>query len=265
MDQNKFVLITGASAGIGFEMARIFSARGYSLILASRNLKKLEEVKKEMESLYRVKVFIISADLSKADAAEKLYFEIEKMGISVEILVNNAGSGLIGESVEKNTHEIENMLTLNILSLTTLCNLFGKKMKERGSGKILNVGSLIGFYPVPWFSSYAASKSYVLSYSIALRSELKSYGIVVTCLLPGFVKTNFDDNAGITSSKYKKYSNSNSTPPGKVAATGVKALFAGKAFVVAGFGNKILRLLSSAMPRKTIAGLFKSFISGMLK
>ncbi len=255
-------LITGASYGIGYEFARILAETGYNLILVSRSEEKLTKVKDELEK-NEIEITIIPLDLSRSDSAEILYNRCKKNNLNVDILINNAGVGLYGKVVENSPGEIENLINLNILTLTKLCNLFGKDMAERGNGSILNVASMVALMPLPYFAIYSATKSYVLSLSISLRSELRNKGINVSCLLPGYVKTQFDVNAKITSERYKKFSQTIGMEAGKVARIGIKALKKKKAVVIPGIINKILSVFVKIFPKTLIASLMKHQIENL--
>ncbi len=255
-------LITGASYGIGYEFARILAETGYNLILVSRSEEKLIKVKDELEK-NEIEITIIPLDLSRSDSAEILYNRCKKNNLNVDILINNAGVGLYGKVVENSPGEIENLINLNILTLTKLCNLFGKDMAERGNGSILNVASMVALMPLPYFAIYSATKSYVLSLSISLRSELRNKGINVSCLLPGYVKTQFDVNAKITSERYKKFSQTIGMEASKVARIGIKALRKKKAVVIPGIINKILSVFVKIFPKTLIASLMKHQIENL--
>lgn len=264
--QSKTALVTGASGGIGREFARQLAARGYDIVLTSRNKEKLTKLKAEIEQEYGVKCYVMVYDLSKQDSAEKLYYDCKNSYLSeLDVLVNNAGAGVCVESIYDTPREANAMLTLNMLSLTDLCILFGKQMADRGIGYILNVSSLNARTVIPYFASYAASKSYVLSYSVALKNELKEKGVVVTCLLPGFVRTNFDENAKIVSSKYKSMAFKSGMQPEKVAAIGLKALFRKKTLVTAGLQNKISGFFSGILPKTLAAKILRNYLAKMVK
>ena len=267
MDQkNKTALVTGASGGIGLEFTRQLAARGYDIILCSRNAKKLTRIKDEIEVAYGVKGYVIPCDLSQPESAEKLFTDCRNQGITeLDILVNNAGAGLCVESIYDSPAAANGVLTLNILSLTNLCILFGRQMAEQGKGRILNVASLNSRTSIPYFATYAASKSYVLSYSVALKNELKERGVIVTCLLPGFVRTNFDDNAGISSDKYKKMAYKSGMKAEQVAASGLRALFRGRTVVTAGLSNKISGFFTGLMPKTLAAAILRGYLGKMIK
>lgn len=244
-NNRKTALITGSSGGIGYEFAKLLAAKNYDLILTSRSLEKLNSVKDELEKDYGISCKVITADLSKKGEAEKLYNNCR--GLKVDILINNAGAGVFGSVTEMDYKYIEDMMFLNIQSLTALCALFGRDFKERKSGNILNVGSMAGNQPTPFFASYAASKSYVLNYSLALREELKPFNINVSCLQPGYVRTAFDENSLIKSESYKKFSYKNSLSADRVAKIGINLMLKKRAYCIAGFKNRITALLTGLL------------------
>lgn len=188
------VLITGGSQGIGLELAKCYAADGADLILSARNETRLEEARRQIRSLYPVRVDLISIDLSKDGAAEKLYEQVKDR--HADVLINNAGIGFTGKSWEVPLEQEEEMVRLNTASLMSLCKLFLKDFIERGSGTIVNVASTGAFQPGPYIAGYYASKAFVLNYTKALYEEAKPYGIKVCCLCPGPADTDFYEKSG---------------------------------------------------------------------
>ena len=264
-EKKGFALITGASSGIGTEFARQLARDAWNPVLVSRNEKKLNDLKAELNKNDSTQCIVIPADLSEVGAAEKVFKACNDRGIQIDVLINNAGVGMFGESVELPLKDTAAMLELNVVSLTGLCRLFGAEMKKRGSGYILNVGSLIGNFAAPFFASYSASKSYVLHYSIALRNELKPFGVRVCTVMPGFVSTAFDDNVGIKSEQYLKFSKQMAMTPAKVAAKGLKSLFKGRHRITPGIINKISVFFGGLFPKNAVSSLMHSFIKGLVK
>lgn len=193
----KTALITGASSGIGKELAKYHAGKGGDVIITARRKDALEELKAEIVSNNDVKVHVFSADLAKTGAAEKLYKDIHKAGLEVDILINNAGFGGRGVHIERDLSRELEMIDLNIKSLVTLTHKFGHDMAERGSGKILNVGSTAGFMPGPQQAIYFATKAFVNSFSQAVDHELRDRGVTCTVLAPGYVKTEFAEVADL--------------------------------------------------------------------
>jgi hypothetical protein len=253
-------LVTGASGGIGREFAKQLSLSGWKLILVGRNQDRLEETKRSLGENAAAETVQIMADLGQPGAGIALHRTCVERGLEVELLVNNAGAGLFGLSADLPADRVESMLCLNILSLTSLCALFARDMKAMGSGRILNVGSLAGNFALPYFASYAASKSYVLAYSLALRAELRPARVSVSCILPGYVRTGFDDSAGIQSPAYRAISAAAGMEAAAVARAGLRALELNRPYATAGVRNKIAAALSKLMPRSALPAAAKPFL-----
>lgn len=246
----KTVLITGASGGIGLELAKIFAREGYNLVITARSGDKLADLKTQLEESRKVKVEIFPKDLSENGAARQLYdFTVQK-GMIVEVLVNNAGFGDYGEFSSCNLEKQEEMIRLNILALTCLTRFFAEDMVKRGSGKIMNVASVASFVPGPLMSVYYATKAFVLSFTEALSVELKNNGISVTALCPGPTATGFVEKAELGRSGLFK--NLKSMTAANVAEYGYRSLMSGKVIAVPGLMNKLGALLSQLMPRKLV-------------
>jgi short-subunit dehydrogenase len=261
-----WALVSGASGGIGREFARQLARSGWNLVLVSRGREKLEALRAELlaeraDPAFRVEV--LPADLSQPGTAAAVHQACAGKGIAVELLVNNAGAGMFAPIVECDPAAMENMLQLNVQSLTSMCILFGRDMAERGHGSILNVGSFAGNQATPYFAPYAASKSYVLQFSLAIREELAAKGVRVTCLEPGYVSTDFDANAGIVNPKYLKFSEANSLPAATVARVGLRAMARNKAWRIPGLANRIGAAFFGILPATLPPKIMKSFVDGM--
>jgi short-subunit dehydrogenase len=177
-----YTLITGASSGIGYEMARILAERKHNLILVARNFERLQSIRDDFEAKYSIKVKIFRKDLSTPANAEALYKEIQKENVQVEYLINNAGVGNYGQFINTSLQEELNMIELNISSLVVLTKLYSQDMVKRGSGSIMNVASLLSFLPFPYYSVYSATKSFVLAFSETVNAELEGTGVMVKAL-----------------------------------------------------------------------------------
>jgi hypothetical protein len=248
----KVALVTGASAGLGVEFARQLSRRGHSLVLAARRKDRLAELARELGDARSLAI-----DLSKANAAAKLMADIEANGETVDLLVNNAGFGLIGPFAELDAKRERQMIDLNAGALTDLCRAVAPAMIERRSGGILNVASTAAFQPGPKMAVYFASKAFVLSLSEALHEELKPHGIKVTCLCPGPTRTEFGEIAGFGGNSLFDKVAMNAA---EVVETGLKALDSNDAVLVAGWINKIGAASTRLAPRsvvRKIAGAIK--------
>jgi len=248
----KVALITGASAGLGVEFARQLSKRGHRLVLAARRRERLEELAEELGNARAVAI-----DLSKKDAAAKLMADVAAAGEEVEILVNNAGFGLIGKFAELDAKRERQMIDLNVATLTDLCRAVAPQMIARKSGGIINVASTAAFQPGPKMAVYFATKAFVLSLTEALHEELKPHGVHVTCLCPGPTRTEFGDVAGFGgNSMFDRVAMESP----EVVAAGLKGLDKNRAVVVPGLVNKITAASTRFAPRpvvRKIAGAIK--------
>lgn len=245
-----YTLITGASSGIGYELSRLFARNGYNLILVARNENKLLQLANNLENNYKIKTCVISIDLSYADAAAKLFRQVQEKSFSVKYLVNNACFYVKGSFSETSWEEEQKLIQLQCINHIHLTKLFLPDMLKRKSGGILNVGSIGSFVPGPFNAVYCASKSFVLSFSEALAEEVAGSGIKVTALCPGGTNTAFQE--------FDKKRKSILFPvmkASRVAKNGYKALMKGKRVVVPGLTNKIEVFLIRFIPRNLIARL----------
>jgi hypothetical protein len=248
----KVALITGASAGLGVEFARQLSKRGHRLVLAARRKERLDELARELGNARAVAI-----DLSKANAAAKLMADIEAAGEEVELLVNNAGFGLIGQFAELDANRLRQMIDLNVGTLTDLCRAVAPQMIKRKSGGILNVASTAAFQPGPKMAVYFATKAFVLSVSEALHEELKPHGIHVTCLCPGPTRTEFGEVAGFGGNGM--FDRVAMESP-EVVEAGLAGLDKNRAVIVPGLVNKAVAASTRFAPRsivRKIAGSIK--------
>lgn len=242
---NKYVLITGASSGIGYELAKLFSDDGYNLILVARSLSNLKKVKEELNRS-NIDIQILNLDLSKTGECDKLINFIESNNLCVEVLVNNAGIGSFGQFSDIKWEVEENLININIKAGTKITKYFLSKFIERKSGGILNVASTAAFAAGPKMATYYGSKSYVLNLTEAIHEEVKGLGVKVSCLCPGPVRTSFQEKAGIQKSeKAKKYL----MEAEEVARIAYKDFKKGKVIIIPGFKNKLLVLANKFLPR----------------
>ena len=248
----KVALITGASAGLGVEFAKALSKRGHRLVLVARRKARLDELAKELGNARAV-----ALDLSKAGAPAKLMADVAAAGEVVEVLVNNAGFGLIGRFAELDAKRLAQMIDLNVAALTDLCRAVAPQMIKRKSGAILNVASTAAFQPGPKMAVYFATKAFVLSLSEALHEELKPHGVSVTCLCPGPTRTEFGDVAGFGGNGlFDRVAMESS----QVVTAGLDGLDKNKAVVVPGWMNKLTANSGRFAPRavvRKIAGAIK--------
>lgn len=258
------MLITGASSGIGKRLAELAAGRGYDLVIAARSADKLAAMAAELAEAGGIRCEAIPCDLSLPGAASRLHDECLKRGIQVGVLVNNAGVGLFGAAIEQDLGDIDKMVRLNVQALTELCVLFGRDMAANGGGRILNIASMVGLMPVPYFSTYAATKAYVRSYSLSLRAELARSKVRVSCVLPGYVKTNFDSASRVTSDSYMKFSANMGMDPGRVARIALRSVEKGRGHVVAGAMNSIAAFFVALTPKQAVAACTNAFMRGLL-
>jgi short-subunit dehydrogenase len=244
----EYVLLTGASSGIGYEMATQLAAKKLNLILVARNETKLEQMQKELTARYGILVHFIVEDLSDVQAAVDIYEALQKEKILVTALVNNAGVGNYGNFIETSLEEELKMIELNISSVVALTKLFAKDMVSRKSGRIMNVASLLSFLPFPYYSVYSATKAFVLAFTETVAAELEGTGVVVTALCPGPVDTGFNTDKMLTTNAFKA---NKPVHPKIVAEQGVKLLLKGKGKKVVGFNNWFI----SNLPRFTPDGI----------
>lgn len=243
---HSWVLITGASSGFGEEFARQYAARGHPLVLVARRLDRLQALAETLRRQYRIDVVVEPADLSDIAAVTELHRRLRERGITIEILINNAGHGLQGPFVDSPLDATLTMLQLDVASLTAVTHVFAQDMRTRGRGKILLVASLLAYQGVQNFAVYAAAKAYVLRLGEALHRELKRDGITVTTLCPGMSDTGF---AAAAQQKLTPALKLLMMQPAPVVRTGIRALQAGRMSVVTGWANKALVILTWATPR----------------
>ena len=249
----EYALITGASSGIGLELARIAASNQINLILLARNAEKMMQLRTELEDLYQIKVLVVGCDLTKPDTVEKVAAMLNGRGIVPDILINNAGFGMFGTFDRIGADTEANMIQLNITSLTELTKIIYRLMRSKGKGKILNVSSTAGFMPGPGMAVYHATKAYVLSFSEALAAEAKGSGVTVTALCPGPTETSFEDRAS-NGAGIKIFRKSGKLPTAEqVAQYGWKMMMKGKTVAVHGMKYRLLLFFIRFVPRNMVA------------
>ena len=257
-DKRQTVLITGASMGIGHDMALDLAERAGHLILVARNEEALRQLANRVESERGVKTTVIAMDLARPDAAESLYRQVGERGLVVEVLVNNAGFGLKGAFLELPLAEQQRMMQLNMSTLTALCHLFGQDMQRRGGGRILNVASVAAFQPGPLMAVYCATKAFVLSLSEALDTEMQPAGVRVTALCPGAVDTHFH----VVAKNDSKLILGMAMQPQPVAREAVRGLWRGRRIVIPGWLNRLSVFSVRFMPRRWVTGVVYRLMAG---
>jgi short-subunit dehydrogenase len=246
---SKTALITGASGGIGYELALLFARDGFDCIVVARSREKLSELANRLESEFRVKTLVIAKDLSRPTAVDEIYEEVTAASKQVDVLVNNAGFPVFGLFVETDLQVELEMLQVNVIALTALTKLFLKGMIERRAGRILNLASTAAFVPGPLMAVYYASKAYVLSFSEALANELRGTGVTVTVLAPGPTRTGFQKRGVMEDSRLVQGEIADAA---SVALAGYRGLMAGKTIVIPGLTNKLVPWIARVSPRTAV-------------
>lgn len=244
------VLITGGTSGIGYALARVFAKNNYNLILVSSNYENLKNAQQKLESEFSITVHIFEQDLSELNGAENLYTRIQENNIPVDILINNAGYGLVGATEKINHCADKKMMVLNMITIVSLCKLFLPHMYEKKHGIILNISSTGAFQPGPFTSTYFASKAFVLSYSKAIRFEDAKYGVQVCTLCPGATKTNFFAREGTDLPKA-------SMSADKVAKEAYRQIIKNKSVFVPGFSNRFMQAFPMNIKMLAVAKMKK--------
>jgi short-subunit dehydrogenase len=246
------VLITGASGGIGYELAKLFALDHHDLVLVARSGDKLAQVAAELQP-HGVTVKTVVLDLAQAVAPKFLYDQLQREGISIDILVNNAGFGAFGEFAEMPEETILGQINLNIMALTQLTRLFLPSMLARRRGRIMNVASTAAFQPGPLMAVYYATKAYVLSFSEAIANEVRKSGVIVTCFCPGATHTGFASRAQMENSRLFKKVGAMSAET--VARDGYRALMAGRTVAISGAHNWVVAQSVRFAPRKMVTAV----------
>ncbi|MCC9135385.1 SDR family NAD(P)-dependent oxidoreductase [Pontibacter silvestris] len=259
----KTVLITGASNGFGMEFAKLFAKDGYNLVLVARTEERLKALGYGLQDKYKLeKVCIVTSDLSKPESPQEIYDEVKKAGITVDVLVNNAGAGSYGFFHEKSMQSDLDLMQLNIISLVQLTKLFVYDMRRRNEGKILNLGSLFSIMPSPLMATYGASKAFVLSFSEALAEELKHTNVTVTALCPNAGNTLFFKRAG---AEKTLAANGMLYEPEEVAKAGYKGMMKGELKVIVGAISKLEALSTNIMPDAAVAATSRYLMKEVTK
>ncbi|MBZ5680400.1 MAG: SDR family oxidoreductase [Acidobacteriia bacterium] len=253
MPSPQTVLITGASGGIGYELAKLFARDQHNLILVARSGDKLARIATGLQSQFGVMVKTIALDLAAPPAPKFLFDQLQREGIAVDTLINNAGYGAFGEFAQMPEEGILGQIHLNITALTQLTKLFLAPMLTRRSGRIMNVASTAGFQAGPLMAVYYATKAYVISFSEALANELRNSGVTVTCFCPGATHTGFAKRAGTEGSRLFKQLGAMDAD--KVALDGYRAVMEGRTLSISGVHNWLVAESVRFAPRKAVTAI----------
>src|SRR5437763_1286830 len=251
-------LITGASAGIGRELAKLLAQDDYYLLLVARDGSRLSQSADELQRQFGITAKSFPLDLAAESAPQFLFDQLQREGVIIDVLVNNAGYGKLGAFAEIPLEESLGQIQLNITALTHLTKLFLGPMLERRSGKILNVASTAGFQPGPLMAVYYATKAYVISFSEALANELQGTGVTVTCLCPGATDTEFQKRAGTEETRL--FRTMRPMDASAVARDGYQAMMKGKPLVISGFRNWLLAESLRVSPRKLVTAISRKIL-----
>ncbi len=243
----KFALVTGGSSGIGLEIARLLAKRGYVLLLVSNEEEKLSQLRQELSAAYKTTVEILPINLARSEAAQEVFDFCRDKNFEVEVLVNNAGFFFFGQITDADIERAKSKIHLHVMTSSLLCSLFGSEMRKRGKGFILNNSSISAYKDFPGIGYYGATKSYIKSFTRSLRTELKFYGVHVTCLCPGATATNLYDPNVINVELGEKLGIMMSAE--QVARLGVEGLFKNKAVVVPGLMTKAMLFFALLTPQ----------------
>ncbi len=252
----KVALITGASAGLGEQFAHCFARDGHDVILVARGAARLEALGAKLEQAHGVKAHVLPADLSRPEAPEQLFEAVRARGLAVDFLVNNAGFGSCGPFLEQELAREAEMVEVNCTALLKLTHLFARPMRERGSGRILNVASTAGFQPGPYMATYFATKAFVVSLSEALAHELKGTGVTVTCHCPGATHTEFTQRAG--NGKTRLFQRPGVAKAEDVAAHAYAMMMRGRVLAIHGLLNWVGAVGVRFSPRGAVRALAAS-------
>ncbi|HBB25075.1 MAG TPA: short-chain dehydrogenase [Bacteroidetes bacterium] len=242
-------LITGASRGIGFELALLFAQQRIDVVIVAHDSQKLLDARKAIASNSSVKVHAVAADLSTIEGTDVVRNYIDENNLRVKYLVNNAGFGDYGPFIERNMETYSRMIRLNIEGLTALTYTYARDMVRNGNGRILNVASTAGYQPDPHFAVYGATKAYVVNFTEALHKELSDTGVTATVLSPGATRTDFISRADMLNAKLY---DSGVMSAKDVALAGFRAMMSGKLYVIPGFKNRFMTFLSGVTPSRRL-------------
>ena len=262
-NSQKFALVTGATSGIGYELARLFAKDGINLVLVARNEENLNQTAEELRLINNIQVHTIAADLFEPTAAKEVYDRVKEAGVEIDYLVNNAGQGEWGRFFRTELDRDIDIVQLNIVALISLTKYFLKEMVSRNSGRILQLASSFAKTPAPYAAVYAASKAFVLSFSEALVNELEETDVTVTALLPNATDTDWFHKAKAENTV--TYKEAPLYDPAEVAEAGYKALMNGDAKAEPGFMNKLQNAMGALMPDSTTAGMAEKQMESSMK
>lgn len=254
-------LITGCTSGIGKELTDIMAARGHDLVLVSRNRDKLEALQRALTLAYPVRTHVVVAELDRAGSAQQVFDAVQAEGLTVDILINNAGIGMYGAVADLSPAAQAKMIQLNTVTPAELCARFAPSMVQRGRGQILNIASTAAFQPTPWMAAYGASKTFVLHYTEALAKELEDSGVTVSVVSPGPTQTEFFDRLAPSAESVGHFAGEKRATARRVAEVAVGALDRKRLSKVVGVKNFWMSNINRFAPRALVARISKSIMT----
>lgn len=244
---HNWALVTGASSGFGIDFSDILAKRGCNLVLVARSEDKLRQQQRKLESDYSIETHVITMDLAQQGAGKALFEAIDATGINIDICINNAGFAVFGKYIDADWEDLLQMFNVDMITLADLTWRFARRMKAQGGGHILNIASFSGYQPIPMYAGYASAKAFVLNLSEAINMEMRSDGVKVCALAPGFTRTSFLNTAGQKENGFHRRNLMDSYP---VAQEGIDALLSGKTSHVPGRKNRVMLFLSRFLSRE---------------
>jgi short-subunit dehydrogenase len=254
-DQQPYALVTGASSGIGWHISEELAKKGYHIVAVSNQPERLNDLKQILENEYRITVITVNIDLAEFKSGQQVYDLCEKNNLNVEVLINNAGTLYFGEVIKMDGILMRSIMNLHMTTPAILCRLFGQRMIGHGKGFILNTSSISSVMPYPTISLYGPTKAFLRHFTRALRTEVKRYGINVTCLIPGATATGLYDAGKFNTPLKRKLGIMKE--PDAVAKAGIRALFSNRAECIPGFLNKMIVLFIPVIPHFLIGTIYK--------
>lgn len=250
-------LVTGASSGLGREIARVLAERGVDLTISARRVERLDELAGQLREECRVDVSVLSADLAQPDGARRLFENVQAAGKKIDILINNAGFGCFGPMLEQSVEQIDEVLAVNVVALTRLTRLFAQTMKEQGGGYILLVSSYAALQPIPGYAVYSGTKAYAIALGQALRHELRRAGVRISIVAPGFMPTEFHEVSHHRKTLLMKLT---SVPTRHVARRAVAGMFRGKLLITPGVVYQVNNWLLPLLPRRVASAISAAIV-----
>jgi short-subunit dehydrogenase len=254
-NQQPYALVTGASSGIGWHISEELAKKGYHIVAVSNQPERLNDLKQILENEYRINVITVNIDLAEYKSGQQVYDLCEKNNLNVEVLINNAGTLYFGEVIKMDGILMRSIMNLHMTTPAILCRLFGQKMIGQGKGFILNTSSISSVMPYPAISVYGPTKAFLRYFTRALRTEVKRYGIKVTCLIPGATATGLYDSGRFNTPVKRKLGIMKE--PKLVAKAAVRALFRNRPECIPGFLNKLIVFLVPLIPHSIIGTIYK--------